>query len=517
MKMSNSNSINTLVKSEGPLRSGLFSLPIEVVEMIVQQLTASPKTTVVDYYHLLQALGEANGNVAALLRSKIAVRDLTRGRCDFARVLGGSKGSIGGDDKISSQTSFYVVAIDEESLELAPGAGTLPAPYGDIQLSLVFQSDRQVPLAQIHEKFRKCFPQDCFKVQHLIVTSSKCRTLEFRANDGNLLDVALYSGRVPMFAEVTYLNASSIVIPATALTEFIFEAVRSTKMSTPELCYSCRPHLADILKIQSMLEPPLPMVTRVPVNFPLVESVVFAGADGNNGSLNIIDLYEFCRVRQQSTKLTLSSLLTIYSLRHWNLPSIKHFNGHKLKLSDGSDDVQQRSRSACETITRIRTIAQQESPDGLVHINAQLVPDGVLHTTIENWIPMEVKFGGKLGLNCSPLICFRHPSLRSLTLGLAMKSEGTLFVEGLYLPSLQELHITSYSKDTPRNEVRLPYYNIMFSAWNDLNKCRSLGFSSADFKGHSIVHNSNLKQVFPHLDVADTFQNTISKNSILAV
>ncbi|CAR21852.1 Bop2p [Lachancea thermotolerans CBS 6340] len=517
MKMSNYENMNMLVKSEGPVRNGLLSLPIEVVEMIVQQLTASPKTTVVDYYHLLQALGETNGPVAALLRSKIAVRDLTRGRCDLAKVLGGSKGSIKGDDTIPSQTSFYVVAIDEDALELAPGATALPAPYGDIQLSLVFHSDRQVPLTEIHEKFRRRFPQDCYRVQHLIVTSSRCQTLEFRANDGNLLDTRLYSERDPMFAQVTYLNASRIVIAATALTEFISGVARGTKTSMPELCYGCNSHLANTLKIHSMLEPPLPMVTRVPVNFPLVESVAFSGSDGSPGSLNVIDLYAFCRIREQDAKLTLNSLLSVYSLRHWNLPSVKRFTGHRLKLSDGSSDVHQRSRSARETITRIRTIAQQESPDGLLHVNAQLVPDGVVHTTIENWIPMEAKFGGRAGRDCSPLICFRNSSLKSLRLGLAMKPEGTLVVEGLYLPSLEKLDVTSYSDDTPRNEVRLPSYSITFSAWNDLDKCRGLGFSSAEFNGHSIVQNLNLKQVFPRLDVANTFRQKFSSSSVLAV
>lgn len=457
----------------------VFSLPMEVLELIVEQLAANPKTTVVDYYNWLKAIGNTNTKMSALLKSKVAVCDMTQGKSEFTEILGSDENIVRArKGTIPSNATHFVLEIDSGSFN---GKETnVPAPYGNIQLTVVYHCDQQPSLKKLHADI--CDRFSLKGVRHLVLITDKQLPLEFTSADGNLLDSTFYDYDAPLFPEITYLTAKQLRIGQNSLSE----------------CLSNMTEAKSDHYYESRSPSGLAPFFRTAVSFPALESIKFFSGSEDDDCLNKINLWAIASKFETCSKPTLREIFLFYSLRYWHLPTITEFTGHHLQLESNSSNLYERESSTKGTIEFIRKRAQSESPDGLLHINTQLIPDGVKHTCLSNWISMDTKFDREIVKNRSPLICFRHSTLESLKLGLVTKPEGSMVIEGLYLPNLKKLHV--YASSDFATRVRFPFYHLNFSDWNDLSECRTLTVGEKSFGGRTVVSSPNLKNVLSKLD-----------------
>ncbi|SCU99417.1 LADA_0H19636g1_1 [Lachancea dasiensis] len=457
---------STVWKNKANMES-LFNLPLEVVEMIVEQLESNPKTSVVDYYNWLKAGGNACPRINRLLLERVYVCNLSRRESDFVRRLSGplNVATLTRKDAIPTGTKYLVLSVDEAFFRRGEAA-ELPEPNGDISITVVYHHDQEeeVNLRRIDQQYRDMYPQRSMRIEHLILIGPQDGSLRWNNTDGNLFDSSFYEEKetstrkevygqteddttvspTRRYAEVTFLNAVSLDLDNSCLSNFL----------------STRQSLRDYFALT--------------VNFPALKSIGFAlpGKTSKADCLNQIQMSYL--LTQDSKRISLEQFFHFYSLRNWNLPSLEGFSGHVLKWDEFQTDSAEKFRSVRDIITQLKTRIQQESSDGLPHLNAQLFPNGVTHSCIQNWPLIDTKLDIDAARRKSPLICLRHPHLESLEIiYMIYQPEGNLRLEGLYLPQLHELSIRG-DQMLCWQAARNPMYHVFFSDWNDLAKCEVL-------------------------------------------
>ncbi|CEP62165.1 Bop2p LALA0_S04e09318g [Lachancea lanzarotensis] len=537
--------------------AGLLDLPIEVVKMILEQLASDPKTSVMDYYNWIKVMGDSGAAVSALLREKVYLVNLCESTSDFVQTIRGYNSSIDPKDVIPSHVNHVVIAADEGTFDEKTPLD-LPQPYGSMKIYLAYHyTGSQINLKRIHAKYVDKFPFGCLRPNHIIAIGQDSSQLRIERDDGNMFDSYFYPEAKPLFQNVTFFNVRHLFIDKTCLSDFaqmrqgnlkwskkgehgvIFERLgkyyrenetlypvkkewvtkqyrangfvetRDIEVYDRDGCEEPSNELQLLMK-KSYLTAYLSMS----MSCPQLEAVTFARdeKDEKDTNLNMVNLHRFL---QSSSDYTLQEYLTLHSLRNWNLPSIRIFSGHNFLWHEETTSSAKKYADAISLIPTIRSRVQKESPDGLLHINAQLVPDGVLHTKINNWVPLDVDFVSDVRKSNSPLICLRQPCLKSLKLGLLVsKPEGSLTVEGLYLPQLGKLDI-SFNTELVHRSVRNPMFNITFSEWNDLRDCRLFDCQlNQEYEGHINMLVSNLKNALPRLESKKCFKGLERNESV---
>ncbi|SCU94361.1 LAFA_0F21374g1_1 [Lachancea sp. 'fantastica'] len=551
-----SQPVSKNTKEENAMAS-LLDLPIEVAKMILEQLASNPKTSVMDYYNWLKVIGGSSALISGLLREKVHVVNLGKSTSDFVQMISGSK--VFGDPKdvIPRHVNHVVIAADEEFLD-GQTTPDMPQPYGTMKVYLAYHyTGNRINLKEVHSKYVDKFPFGCLRPNHIIAIAKDSLELYIEKDDGNMFDPDFYPGALPVFMNITFFNARHFFIHHRCLSDFaqmrqgnfrwsrldkhgvVFERLGKIYRENDELYpvekktkteqYTSngyqRERQVEVIdrggyeEVSSELallmgKSYMNAYFCISMSCPQLEAVSFfkEKADETDPHLNTIDLYRFLK---SSSDVTLQKFLNLHSLRNWHLPSIRAFSGHNLLWYRENESRATKYADAKSLIPMIRDRVRRESPDGLPHVNAQILPEGVINTKVTNWVPLDVDFVSNMKKNTSPLICLRQPCLKSLELGLLVsKPEGSLTVEGLYLPQLGKLGL-SFDTDLVHKSVRNPMFNITFSEWNDLRGCRIFNCElDQAYEGHINLLVSNLRSALPSLDSKKGFKGLQKQESI---
>ncbi|SCU88796.1 LAME_0E01178g1_1 [Lachancea meyersii CBS 8951] len=542
-------------KRENTNKTSLLNLPLEVVEMIFNQLATNPKTTVMDYYGWLTALGSLDSRISELIKKRVFVYNMCEEPSEFLETFRESAQTSDFENKVTpSCVNHMIIAIDEDIFERnAPNQipNEIPQLYGDVKVYLAYHyTGDKISLRKIHDAYVDHFPHGCMRPCHIITIARDSTDLFFEANDGNMFDSYFYPDAQHLFKNITFFNAKTMFFEVECLSSF-------AQVRQPHLRYDCQSgegayfvSLADGKRYHSsgfehhaarneyecdeygmkrsvektktamsseyrklMGKSYLKLYLDLSISCPQVKVIKFGKKGRSNDDLNTIDIYHYLT---NPSDYTLQEFFNFHSMRGWHLPSIEHFGGHNFLWHTNTGDNAERYRKAKSLIPKLRTRIQNGSPDGLLHINAQLVPDGAVHTTVSNWIPLDVAFDHEISKSGSPLICLRQPCLKSLKLELMVtKPEGCLVIEGLYLPRLERLE-TCYDTDLVQSTARNPIYNVIFSDWNDLTDCKNFSCDLKEsFKGIISVFVPNLTTSLPLLNIEKGTKSLEQKHAIL--
>ncbi|SCV02290.1 LANO_0F16534g1_1 [Lachancea nothofagi CBS 11611] len=490
----------------------VLSLPPEVLETIINLLDTNSKTTVVDYFHWLKAIGNSYPRLNALIRERMVVCNMSKKESELVRVLSGTSTVVNAEDfekyVIPADVKHLIIAVDGELFEKGTTA-KISQPCGDITVSLAYHYTDAVSLHAIHHSYRKRYPQEFMRVENIILVGDH-EDLYFCASDGNLFDTSNYSSTDPIFPGVTFLNAEWLKIEYDCLSTFVENMAGHGHSSILETYF------------------------RISIGFPALKQIEFVKVDGwcKRTSLNLIDL-DFLLSNTTSSALSLRDFFHFHSLRNWNLPSIKEFTGHHIRYKKIIADTRSEDYGTSlmkneepwlterllrkyefeDIVRRMRARLQIESADGLIRIKVQLVPDGVSHTTIGNWLSFNLHLNGITNF-ASPLICFQQPCLTSLRVTMmAVQPGGLVMVEGFYLTQIESFEIV-YNEDLLHENAVHPFYHFTFSDWNDLRNCKRVLFTSKkSLRCFTHVQADCLRSALPRSDLEVKLKHVDLNNS----
>lgn len=259
---------------------------------------------------------------------------------------------------------------------------------------------------------------------------------------------------------------------------------------------------------------------RFKLNFPMLEQIRFVTQTAaKNETCNFIDLSSLVLNKFKDKKIPLMNLFKIHSLENWNLPRITEFSGHRFKFDETAmtGSPERRTISLRENLTLLREMAIDETIDATPYYRLSLLPKGVKHTRIANWIPSQT----------TPIMILKSKSLESLSLKiLTFENAPATVIQGLFLPSLQCLNLeqmeeqqvtpvppidrrdSTQFRNRPATTQAEPCANamspILFSSWNQLTDLYIIQINMK--RNHYVFDIDNLKKSLPSINLKKSFQ-----------
>lgn len=440
-------------------------LPLEILDLIVEQLSGGGPTSIMDYYNCVKALGRFSPATCDCLKKKVSIFAPSVNESEFVRTLGNRDNALREGNEVPVGTSHLLLHVDERWLA-TEDRQFISLADESTQVSVVINVKAGlVSFLRLGKLLRYKFPT--IGTFHHVLMECDFDTLDCHEERLDIFKEEYYPRGDLLFGHLTILNVETLRMRDDELHEFV--------KLTPARPIEYAPSIANFLQVN--------------VHMPSLKSLVFVN-DKNETSWNKISL-----TREQFHILNLKDVrlaeyFSVHSLRNWDLPKLRYFSGHELLFNECKNSCEgcrsrfQRSAAMMGNLRLLRDIAIRENPDGLSHFNVSLVPEGVLETSIINWIPFD---GAQHEQAIAPPFCIHQETLRKLHLGIInCKRGGTLRAEGLYMPKLKELDI-SFSGWCPTHCNPEELCMFTFSTWNNLPECRSLTFTDNSSFGPNVV------------------------------
>lgn len=255
------------------------------------------------------------------------------------------------------------------------------------------------------------------------------------------------------------------------------------------------------------------------LNFPVLDTIRFVRpTTTRDETCNFIDLSTLVLSKFKSQKIGLMNLFKVHSLRNWNLPRIERFSGHRFKFDETAmtGSPERRSSSLKENLQFLRDLAVNETSDATPYYRTSLIPKGVKQTRILNWIPIQ----------STPILILKSNSLERLSIKLLkFDLPSTAMVHGLFFPNLESLNLEQMDEqhispscfideqgsiiltNTTSDHVNAfasSMNPIAFSSWNQLTNLQVIQISANG--DHYVFDIENLKRLLPSIDLKRSFQ-----------
>ncbi|CCE65250.1 hypothetical protein TPHA_0K01160 [Tetrapisispora phaffii CBS 4417] len=332
------------------------------------------------------------------------------------------------------------------------------------------------------------------------------------------------------FRQITFLNLKKLFIRYTTIDTYIFNILSSSSRNHYNTAHLNTPTPQSIFKNY---------LTYLNVNCPVLQNITFResivpNANQDQTPINISKYIEKCNFidltintieKFKNNDVNLRFLFQLHSLKNWELPSIESFTGHRFKfetVTKGKADTYSASASLNENLSLLKELILKETRDASPYFRLNLIPEGVKHTKIINWAPLEHESNiGKFSYSKSPILFLNCSSLEHLQLKPLIKENARLIIiQGLYLPRLNELTFYELKDPTSKEVMKINEYNlkesisVSFSSWNDISEITRISVSndSVVIRPYHFVFNiDNLKTKLPKLSLSNSFESYIDE------
>ncbi|SCU81624.1 LAMI_0B07052g1_1 [Lachancea mirantina] len=459
-----------------PSTTSVSALPVEIVNLILEQLEKDNRGEITDIYNWLLALGDSNPGASRRIREQVAIWKLGKSESQILNILeieNGTNCLEQGVTDVPLRCSQLAVFIDNEWLNSDVVEEMLIVPP-NIKVNLIYMcSPHRKSLQWLHGRLNakiKNWPCLSVLVQEFPINAV------YAPAEFELLTHRYFEQQ--LFENLVFFNVEKLVLQEDSLRNFL-ETCGSEKGSGNKFVSS------------TQMSANLRSYLNMRISLPHLIKLEFQDKNKKE-SLNYIDLNSIVRTKIGTNAFTLTDYFKVHSFSTWHMPSILRFSGHQFIY-----DQQETG------IPEWRALIIKSGNGALSHMNVSLFPKGVKESKMIGWLPIDELL--EKGRNSySPLICLRSPSIETLHLGLSMwKKAGNIKLSGLYLPNLKRLTVSGsgawpdYQAKSGIDELFL----VTFSSWNDLSKCNSLKCCRL-MRTSTVLSIQNLKEELPALETS---------------
>lgn len=473
-------------------------IPFEIWNLVLDKLENGSSNSAVDLIYLFEALEDSKvlATFQKLLKDRWQLINLT-GCGNWSEILERSPSvrALAGDNLVAegnpARDGVKRIFIVDEKADVGK------MEFEGRKLDLVYCGDN-LELGSLVSSLSLEFPGIAVS---LVVDCEDC--LCSGKNLFGILNTDLFGSRWSFEGlDVSFPWAKTLECNYMALDTFVYQALNCHEWSRN----------GDLL-FQNFLN-------GFKIHLPMLEEIKFVTQGSTrNETCNFIDLSSLVLNKFKQNKIPLMCLFKIHSLENWRLPRITEFSGHRFKFDETTltGSPERRTISLSENLNLLREMAISETIDATPYYRLSLLPRGVKHARIVNWV----------STRSTPIMILKSKSLESLSLKLlTFDNAPATVVQGLFLPVLQCLNLERMEEQQvvqvrPTFDRRLsndlvnrpsvahtePAVNsmspIVFSSWNQLS---NLHVIRADMKmNHYIFDIENLKKSLPLINLKKSF------------
>lgn len=508
--------------------TGLFSqdnyIPPEIFDLILQGLDDISSSSLIDYLFLSTTLEKSFPSLHDRLRDRLWLVNCTQYKDDLETLWDSSQSTrmLSDGTNLSSMEKAIEFHNNRRLVFLIDDTTDLGSVlWGDNDLDIIYCGDLLAIGDTLMRLSSVCAPHG--KALHLVVDSGESAVYSGKKmfgifNSEFLLSPSFFRDIIVSFPRIQLLECDYM-----ALDSFIYQSFVQTA------------NAHEPMKLMNLLFDRYLNVLRF--NFPTLKTMKFVkSTTSRDETCNFIDLSTLILKKFRSNRISLMNLFRVHSLINWNLPKLEQFSGHRFKFDETTmtGSPERWTVSLRDNLNLLHDMAINETIDATPYYRINLIPDGVKHTKIVNWIPIELNSSSNSFK--TPILILKSNSLESLNLKLLpFEVSSITMIQGLFLPSLKILSLeqtkdqqylpsglsnrrgsiiltgsasAAASNNNDNDEDSFPsnpMNPITFSSWNELINCQVIQTHNSPKDCHYIFNIENLKKILPSINLKKSF------------
>lgn len=439
----------------------MVTLPPEVAALVVDKLESISSHAILDHLNIVTALqhshnDELSRSLCERIRSKYLILDLCQSQALIGKTLAGEPNREDNTESVNDNVlknlsepgkkQLLIIVSHQSDLTLISGLGHfkkcelvfVPAP-GMESIQSILKDWSEIDNAP--------------NIENVIIDTSNVTLDEtssgkrlFGILDSDMFKFCFLHEKSPFVGIPDFIlpGVSKLDVDYLAIDSFIYNIMMESGGSQ-HYTYdgnSDKVHLETLLKR---------FLANCHIDLPQLTSLRFVNSHTGKETCNFIDLSTLMLKKLLDTEVNLSTLFQLNSLVNWRMPNLKFFTGHRFKFEETtmSGSPERLVVSIRENLQMLHDMARNETKDASSYFRVKLIPEGVEHSQIINWVT-------QLDSNdyTNPWIVIRNNSLKSLELKLLrVEKASSTIVQGLYFPNLERLELSNRQQAFPKTFV----------------------------------------------------------------